>query len=92
MQWAAMFGVGMILMARYFANLPFSIYPKSDFWLDSPAQVLIKLGVTFSSWQWLSLDSTPRGRMELGSPVRHHLAVGLLGPHRIGIRPLAALV
>jgi hypothetical protein len=45
MQWAALLGVGMILGARYFANLPFSIYPKSEFWLDSPAQVLIKLGV-----------------------------------------------
>jgi len=46
MQWAVMLGVALILMARYFANLPFSIYPKSEFWLDSPAQVLIKLGVT----------------------------------------------
>jgi uncharacterized membrane protein len=46
MQWAALLGIAMILAARYFANLPFSIYPKSDFWLDSPAQVLIKLGVT----------------------------------------------
>ncbi|MGA3077670.1 MAG: hypothetical protein ABSG56_28810 [Bryobacteraceae bacterium] len=45
MQWAALLGVGMILGARYFANLPFSIYAKSEFWLDSPAQVLIKLGV-----------------------------------------------
>jgi hypothetical protein len=44
MQWAALLGVAMILAARYFANLPFSIYPKSEFWLDSPAQVLIKLG------------------------------------------------
>lgn len=46
MQWAAMLGVALILTARYFANLPFSIYSKSEFWLDSPAQVLIKLGVT----------------------------------------------
>jgi hypothetical protein len=46
MQWAALLGIAVILMARYFANLPFSIYPKSGFWLDSPAQVLIKLGVT----------------------------------------------
>ncbi len=46
MQWTAMLGVGLILASRYFANLPFSIYPKSEFWLDSPAQVLIKLGVT----------------------------------------------
>ena len=45
MQCAAMLGVAMILGARYFANLPFSIYPKAEFWLDSPAQVLIKLGV-----------------------------------------------
>jgi len=45
MQWAALLGVAMILAARYFANLPFSIYPKSEFWLDSPAPVLIKLGV-----------------------------------------------
>ena len=29
-----------------YANLPFSIYAKSDFWLNSPAQTLIKLGVT----------------------------------------------
>jgi len=46
MQWAAMLGVALVLTARYFANLPFSIYAKSEFWLDSPAQVLIKLGVT----------------------------------------------
>jgi uncharacterized membrane protein len=45
MQWAAMLGVALILTARYFSNLPFSVYPKSEFWLDSPAQVLIKLGV-----------------------------------------------
>ncbi len=46
MQWCALLGIGMIVAARYFANLPFSIYAKSEFWLDSPAQVLIKLGVT----------------------------------------------
>jgi len=46
MQWGALVGIGLIVGARYFANLPFSIYPHSDFWLDSPAQVLIKLGVT----------------------------------------------
>jgi uncharacterized membrane protein len=45
MQWCALLGIGLIICARYFANLPFSVYPKSDFWLDSPAQVLVKLGV-----------------------------------------------
>lgn len=46
MQWAALLGGAVIVGAEYFANLPFSIYEKSDFWLNSPAQVLIKLGVT----------------------------------------------
>jgi uncharacterized membrane protein len=46
MQWGALLGGALVVTARYFANLPFSIYPKSQFWLDSPAQTLIKLGVT----------------------------------------------
>jgi len=46
MQWSAALGVAVILTAHYFANLPYSIYTKSEFWLDSPAQVLIKQGVT----------------------------------------------
>lgn len=46
MQWAALLGGALVLGADYFANLPFSIYEKSEFWLNSPAQVLIKLGVT----------------------------------------------
>ena len=63
MQWAALLGVGMILGARYFANLPFSIYPKSEFWLDSPAQVLIKLGVTLIilavAYVWTQYGAAP---------------------------------
>ena len=44
-QWASLAGISLILGGRYFSNLPFSIYPKSDFWLDSPALVAIKLGL-----------------------------------------------
>ena len=44
MQWAALLGGGLILACQYFANLPYSIYAKSDFWLNSPAQVLTKHG------------------------------------------------
>lgn len=47
MQWSAVFGIGLIVGARYFANLPYSIYSNSDFWLNSPALVLIKLGVIY---------------------------------------------
>ena len=45
-QWGALLGGGLILCGQYSANLPFSIYPKSEFWLNSPAQVIIKQGAT----------------------------------------------
>ena len=45
MQWAALLGGGLILACQYFANLPYTVYAKSDFWLNSPAQVLTKVGV-----------------------------------------------
>jgi uncharacterized membrane protein len=45
MQWAALLGAGLIIGGRYFGDLPYSIYPKVDYWLDSPALILIKLGV-----------------------------------------------
>jgi uncharacterized membrane protein len=48
MQWAAVLGLALIVAARYFANLPFSIYPHSDFWLDSPALVLVRLGIVLA--------------------------------------------
>ncbi len=45
MEWAALFGLALVVGARYFANLPYSIYPNSDFWLNSPALILIKTGI-----------------------------------------------
>ena len=63
MQWSALLGIGLIVGSRYFANLPFSIYPKSEFWLDSPAQVLIKLGVVLMilalAYVWTQYAATP---------------------------------
>jgi hypothetical protein len=47
MQWSALAGFGLLLGGQYFSNLPFSIYPKSEFWLNSPALVACKLGITF---------------------------------------------
>jgi len=46
MQWAALVGGILVIACQYFASLPFSIYAQSEFWLNSPAQVLIKQGVT----------------------------------------------
>ncbi|MFB3777121.1 MAG: heparan-alpha-glucosaminide N-acetyltransferase domain-containing protein [Bryobacteraceae bacterium] len=45
MQWAALLGLLLILGARYCSGIPYSLYPKSDFWLNSPWLILIKLGV-----------------------------------------------
>ncbi|MGH9631503.1 MAG: heparan-alpha-glucosaminide N-acetyltransferase domain-containing protein [Bryobacteraceae bacterium] len=45
MQWAAIVGFGLIITGQYFSNLPYSLYPASDFWLNSPGLVFIKLGV-----------------------------------------------
>jgi uncharacterized membrane protein len=47
MRWAALAGGVLILASHYAARLPYSIYAKSEFWLNSPAQVLTKQGVTF---------------------------------------------
>jgi peptidoglycan/LPS O-acetylase OafA/YrhL len=45
MQWGALLGAGLIVGGRYFSEIPYSLYTKSDFWLDSPALILIKLGI-----------------------------------------------
>jgi predicted acyltransferase len=45
MQWAACFGLALVVTAHYFSNLPFSIYPNSDFWLDSPGLIFIRFGI-----------------------------------------------
>jgi uncharacterized membrane protein len=68
MQWGTLLGFGMILGGQYFSNLPYSIYPRSEFWLDSPGLIVIKLGVVMlflafafvwteyavgTAWSWL---------------------------------------
>jgi hypothetical protein len=45
MQWSALMGGAAILACQYFGNVGYSVYPKSEFWLNSPAQVLTKVGV-----------------------------------------------
>ena len=45
MQWSALLGFGLVFGGRYFADLPFSVYSQSEFWLNSPALVACKLGI-----------------------------------------------
>ena len=45
MQWSVLIGFGMVFVAQYFSNLPYSMYPKSSFWTDSPALTSIRTGI-----------------------------------------------
>lgn len=45
MQWAAIMGFGLIISGQYFSNLPYSLYPTTDFWLNGPGLIFIKIGV-----------------------------------------------
>ncbi|GAB4404271.1 MAG: hypothetical protein OHK0021_16810 [Bryobacter sp.] len=45
LEWFALGGLGLILLASYFSQLPYSVYERCDFWLDSPGLVLVKTGV-----------------------------------------------
>jgi len=45
MQWCALIGFTMIFSGQYFSNIPYSIYTNSSFWTDSPALVVIRVGI-----------------------------------------------
>jgi len=48
MLWAGMLGIGAILVCHYADKLPYRFYAKSEYWLNSPLQILTKLGVTLT--------------------------------------------
>jgi uncharacterized membrane protein len=45
MQWSMLIGILLVIGGQYVSNMPYSLYSKSEFWLDSPGLVVIKLGV-----------------------------------------------
>ena len=45
MQWSMLIGFSMIFIAQYFSNLPYSFYTNANFWTDSPALVVIRVGI-----------------------------------------------
>lgn len=63
MLWALVIGLGLAFSAQYFSNLPYTIYAKSEFWLNSPALILIKLGVVLAvlsvAFLWVQYLSLP---------------------------------
>ena len=61
MQWCVPIGFALVLTSQYFSNLPYSIYPKSNFWTDSPALILIRVGICLllmaSAYVWTEFCS-----------------------------------
>ena len=45
MQWAVLIGFALVFSGQYFSNIPYSIYPRSNFWTDSPALIFIRIGI-----------------------------------------------
>lgn len=45
LQWAVLLGFGLVLGGQYFSNLPYSLYDNSEFWLNSPGLVVIRVGL-----------------------------------------------
>ena len=64
MTWTFGIGLGTILLAEQLSSMPYSIYPKTDYWLNSPALVFIKLGVVLAilsaSFLWVQLGAARR--------------------------------
>jgi uncharacterized membrane protein len=62
MQWCALLGFALLLGGQYFSNLPYSIYPSSDFWLNSPGLIFCKIGVAMllgsAAFLWTEYLST----------------------------------
>jgi uncharacterized membrane protein len=45
MEWCVLIGFALVFTAQYFSNIPYSIYARSEFWLNSPALILIRVGI-----------------------------------------------
>jgi uncharacterized membrane protein len=63
MLWALGLGVVLMISAQYLSSLPYSVYAKSDFWLNSPALTLIKLGLVMCimsvAYLWVNMAGDP---------------------------------
>ncbi len=64
MLWTMVIGVGIAILADQLSNMSYSIYPKSDFWLNSPGLIMIKLGVVLAmlalAFLWVNLGTPQR--------------------------------
>ena len=63
MEWAALIGGGAILAGQYVSNLPYAVYPKSNFWTDNPTLISIRVGIALvllaGSYAWTAFCAGP---------------------------------
>ena len=61
MPWALALGLALVVLADQLSAMPYSIYAKSEFWLNSPALTMIKTGVVLGllafSYLWVQLGT-----------------------------------
>jgi uncharacterized membrane protein len=63
MQWGVLFGLALVLGAEYVSNLPYSVYAHSEFWRNSPALILIRVGICLlllaGAYLWTQFGARP---------------------------------
>lgn len=64
MLWMTSLGLGLVTVAHTLSNLPYSFYVKSEFWLNSPALTLIKVGAVLAilgvAFLWVNVGAPQR--------------------------------
>lgn len=64
MLWMLAIGVGLGAASHALSNLGYSVYPKSEFWLNSPAMIMMKLAVVLGllglAYLWVNVGGTER--------------------------------
>lgn len=64
MLWMFTIGIGLAVLAHQLSNMSYSVYPKSDFWVNSPGLIMIKLGVVLSllalAFLWANVGAPQR--------------------------------
>jgi uncharacterized membrane protein len=63
MQWSVLIGGALILAGQYVSNLPYAVYPQSNFWTDNPTLIAIRVGISLvllaGSFLWTEYCAGP---------------------------------
>ncbi|HTU44460.1 MAG TPA: heparan-alpha-glucosaminide N-acetyltransferase domain-containing protein [Bryobacteraceae bacterium] len=64
MLWMLSIGIGLGAVSHALSNLGYSVYAKSEFWLNSPAMIMMKLAVVLGllglAYLWVNVGTTQR--------------------------------